>query len=71
MPRKSKYEQKVEEVIFKFIVVPFVFIIGLLIVSEIISQQIGGEIFKWFLFGGGLIVGLAIYFKKQLQEIKW
>jgi len=71
MARKSKYERKVEEAIFRFFVVPVIFIIGLLVVSDIISQQIGGEIFKWFLFGGGLLVGLAIYFRKQLQEIKW
>ena len=71
MARKSKYERKVEEAIFRFFVVPVIFIIGLLVVSDIISQQVGGEIFKWFLFGGGLLVGLAIYFRKQLQEIKW
>ena len=71
MSRPSKYESKVQEAVFKFIVVPFLFVIGLLIVSEVISQQIGGEIFKWFLFGGGLLVGLAIYFKKQLEGIKW
>ena len=71
MARKSKYERKVEEAIFRFFVVPVIFIIGLLVVSDIISQHIGGEIFKWFLFGGGLLVGLAIYFRKQLQEIKW
>lgn len=71
MARKSKYERKVEEAIFRFFIVPVIFVVSLLVVSEIISQQIGGEIFRWFLFTGGLLVGLAIYFRKQLREIKW
>ncbi|MBN2331289.1 MAG: hypothetical protein JXC85_05740 [Candidatus Aenigmarchaeota archaeon] len=71
MPRHTKYESKVQEAVFTFIVVPLVFIFGILIVSEVISSQIGGEIFKWFLFSAGTIVALAIYFRKKLSEIGW
>lgn len=71
MPRPTKYESKVQEAAFKFIVVPLLFVLGIYIVSVFISDQIGGDIFKWFLFGAGSLAALAIYFKKQLKEIKW
>ena len=71
MPRLTKYERKVQETVFKFIVVPLLFVLGIYIVSDFISKEIGGDLFKWFLFGAGSLSALAFYFKKHLDEISW
>ena len=71
MPRLTKYESKIQEVIFKFLIVPFIFVLGIYLISDFISHQIGSDVFKWFLFVAGTLTSLALYFKKHLQEINW
>ena len=53
----------------KFVYVPVVFILGLIIVSELIKTQISNDIFRYLLVGGGLLTALVIYYKKQLMKV--
>ncbi|RLJ00955.1 MAG: hypothetical protein DRP06_00565 [Candidatus Aenigmatarchaeota archaeon] len=71
MSRPTKYERKVKEAVYIFIVVPLIFVIGIFIVSDFISRQMGGEIFKWFLFSAGTLSALVFYFKEKLKDSKW
>jgi len=41
MPRLSKYQKKVQEAIYRFVVVPFLFVIGVYMVSVTISSLAG------------------------------
>lgn len=71
MPRPTKFESKVQEAVFTFIVVPLLLIVGVLVVSDIISQRFGGEIVKWLLAVPSILLALGVYFKTKLKEIHW
>jgi len=71
MSRPTKFESKIQEVVFTFIVVPVVLIVGVLVISDIVFQRLGGEIVKWLLAVPGILAALRIYFKTKLQEIHW
>ena len=71
MSRPTKFESKIQEAVFTFIVVPLVLIVGVLVVSDIVSQRFGGEIVKWLLAIPSILLALAAYFKIKLKEIHW
>ena len=62
------YRKRMDPAYYKFVYVPVVFIVGLIIVSELIKTAIPNDFFRYFLIGTGLLGALALYYKKQLQS---
>ena len=53
---------------YKFVYVPICFILGIVIVSEIIKIYIPNTFFRYFLISAGLLGALAVYYKDQLKS---
>ena len=53
---------------YKFIYVPVCFILGIVIVSEIIKIYIPNTFFRYFLITAGLLGALGVYYKEQLKS---
>ncbi|MEK6918495.1 MAG: hypothetical protein AABW73_00470 [Nanoarchaeota archaeon] len=63
-------EDAYNNAVFRFIILPVLFLLGLYVVSVIITQFVGAnELFRWIIFSGGLLAALVYYFKKQLSDL--
>ncbi len=72
MPRQTKWEAKIQEAAYKLFAVPVIYVLGLLVVCAIIQEATGiTDLFKWIIFGCGVLGGIIYYFKKHLNEINW
>ena len=61
-------KQDMDSAVYKFIWVPVVAILGIMIVSEVIKTAIPNTFFRYFLITGGILVALAAYYKEQLKS---
>ena len=65
----KKYQRKLQEAVFTFIIVPVLFISGAVLVSLLLGLV--KEPGFGFLITGGIITALWVYFKRCLKDIKW